>query len=42
MKLGLWASVIGVIVLAAVCAYEAATIQHLQFVIQLLAGGSGH
>jgi len=39
MKVGLWFSVLGVIGLTAVCAYQAAVITHLQFIINLLAAG---
>jgi hypothetical protein len=42
MKVGLWFSILGLMVLTAVCAYQAAVIQHLEFVIALLGRSNLH
>jgi hypothetical protein len=42
VKVALWFSILGLLVLTGVCAYQAATIQHLEFVINLLMSGSPH
>jgi len=39
-KFALWVSVLANVAFAGACAYQAATIQHLQFVIKLILGGN--